>query len=435
MGTRHENSRRVAITGVGVVSPNGIGREAFWNSITAGHSGISQIDLMSASSIPHHIGGQVKDFNDKTSRNYIKQRKNIKVMCREIQLGVAAATLALEDAGITEGVVNPERMGVEFGANLMLSPPEILFDAAKATCDPGDVLFQFDRWGQTGMPKLQPLWLLQFLPNMPACHIGIHADARGPSNSLTMSEASGNLAAAEAWRIVSRSQADVMITGSTGTTIHAVKSLHATLWDELSTWSGDPAEASRPFDADRCGQVCAEGSGVMIFEEEEHAKKRGAKILGYILGAGASCVADKEGKPDLKRAMVVAMKSALKDAGLTPADVGHINAHGLSTTTDDVLETEAIHEVFGDLGTKVPVTAFKSYWGNPGASCGSLELIGSLLGFSQGIVLPTLNYHKPDPACRLNVVHGEPLKGANPVCLKLSVTRIGQASALVVQGA
>lgn len=434
MGSAQTSTRRVAITGLGIISPIGIGRETFTANLLAGKSGISKLTHLPASSVPHHIGGEVKDFNDKTAKEYIKQRKSIKVMCREIQLGVGAATLALADAGIETGTIHPERIGVEYGANLMLSPPDVLFDGAKASSDPETLAFHHETWGTVGMGNMTPLWLLHYLPNMPACHIGIQADARGPNNSLTMAEASGNLALGEANRILTRGSADVMITGTTGTTVHAVKSLHAVLWDQISAFDGPPEEACRPFDADRTGQVVSEGAATLILENLEVAEKRGAKIIGYILGTGSSCVASPEGKPDLKQAMVLAMKAALHDAGLTPADVGHINAHGLGTALEDVEETKAIHEVFGALGTKVPVTAFKSYWGNPGASCGTLELAASIVGLQSGQILPTLNYHRPDPACNLNVVHGSPLATDNPIVLKISVTRNGQASASVIQG-
>ncbi len=434
MGSAQSNSRRVAITGLGILSPIGIGREEFTTNLLAGKSGISKLTSLPASAVPQHIGGEVKEFTDKTAKNYIKQRKSIKVMCREIQLGVGAATLAMEDAGIGEGTIPPERLGVEYGANLMLSPPEVLFDAGKACSDPERLTFHHEMWGTAGLGNMTPLWLLHYLPNMPACHIGIYADARGPNNSLTMAEASGNLALGEAYRILTRGSADVMITGTTGTTTHAVKSIHAVLWDHLSKYEGAPEEACRPFDAERSGQVVAEGAATLILEEAEHAAKRGAKVLGYILGTGSSCVADKSGKPHLKQAMALAMKAALADAGLSPADVGHVNAHGLGTPKEDIEEAEAIHEVFGSLGDKVPVTAFKSYWGNPGSSCGTLELAASIMGLQSGQILPTLNYRKPDPACRLNVVHGGPASTTNSIVLKVSVTRNGQASAAVVQG-
>jgi 3-oxoacyl-[acyl-carrier-protein] synthase II len=433
MSNSQDSGRRVVITGLGVVSPIGIGVDRFWESLSTGRSGISRIQLFPDSAVPHHIGGEVRDFNDKTAKDYIKQKKSIKVMCREIQLGVASASLAIDHAGIAEGQLDPERLGVDFGANLMLSPPVVLADSCFTCSDPETHKFHYPEWGTKGLGSMQPLWLLQYLPNMPACHIGISADARGPNNSITMAEASGNMAVGEALRIISRGSADVMITGTTGTTLHPVKSLHAALWDVLANEEGDPARACRPFDLNRTGQVVAEGACTFILESEEHARGRGAKILGTVLGAGSTCVLDREGRPDNRRALVQAMRQALNDAGLQPQDVGHINAHGLGTPEADRIEAQAILDLFGEYGKRVPVTAMKSYLGNPGSSCGTLELAGSLVGLMHGIVPPTLNYETPDPACPLNIVAGKPLEVDNRIVLKVNVTRVGQASAVVIR--
>lgn len=430
----HPSERRVVITGVGILSPIGMGVDQFWQSLLSGKSGISKIEIFADSAVPDHIGGEIKDFNDKTAKNYIKQKKSIKVMCREIQMGVASATLALDSAKIADGQIAPDRLGVDFGANLMLSPPDKLAKACYACEDTETHRFQHEKWGVEGMGDMEPLWLLQYLPNMPACHIGISADARGPNNSITMAEASGNLAVGEAFRIIGRDHADVMIAGATGTTLHPVKSLHAAMWDVLAHVDGDPGKACRPFDLNRTGQAVAEGACTLILEDESHAQRRGATIFGHVLGCGSACVIERDGTPNHLRAMVSAMRLALNDAGLTPADIGHINAHGLATPEVDALEAKAILEVFGELGKKVPVTAFKSYFGNAGASCGTMELAGSLVGLSHGVIPPTLNFETPDPDCPLNVVKGEPRSTTNSVFLKLSLTRNGQASALIASG-
>ncbi len=432
------SKRQIAITGVGVVSPLGIGIDEFWGNLSAGRSGITKVDLINDSALPDHIGGQARGFNDKKARELVRPKKSIKAMCREIQMGVASAMVALENAGLGEGqtAVAPERLGIDFGANLMLSPPEVLARGALSCCEEGAFEFHHEKWGEIGLKNMEPLWLLLFLPNMPACHIGISADARGPSNSLTMAEASGGLAISEAIRILERDSADVMICGTTGTTLHAIQSMHAVMWNELApAIGGDPAKAIRPFDLNRTGQVVSEGAATIILEDLEHAKARNAKIFGRILGAGSACVTKSQGIGNLRVALKLAMQNALRDAGLQPADIGHINAHAEGDPKDDVEEALAIHDVFGDLGSKVPVTALKSYWGNPGASCGTLELVGSLLAVDHGVVPPTLNYETPDPKCQLNVVHGEPLKISNKVFLKTSVTKAGQATAIVVAGA
>lgn len=434
MSEQRDLERRVVITGAGVVSPIGVGLEEFWNSLATGRSGIGRVELLPASPMPGRIAGEVRGFEASKFTRTKEQKKSLKVMCRDIQLGVVSAWLALEDLGLKEGLVDPERLGVEFGANLMFSPPVELSRPCFASIDPTAGKFDFHRWGTHGMGDLEPLWLLKYLPNMPACHIGIFADARGPNNSLTHDDAAGGLVIGEAARVVARGHADVMITGSTGTRLHPVKSIHAVQWDQLAHDAADPATVCRPFDRERSGQVVSEAACTIILEEEQHAAARGAKVYGRILGSGGSCVIDRDGKPDLRRALALAMKRALDDARLQPGDVGHINAHATGEVDGDRLEAEAIHDVFGPIASRVPVTALKSFFGNSGSGNGVLELTASLLGLQRGVVPPTLNYTQPDPTCALNVVHGEPLPVSNRVVLKTSVTRQGQASAVVACG-
>jgi 3-oxoacyl-[acyl-carrier-protein] synthase II len=435
-----DSSRRVVITGVGIVSPLGIGYETFAKNLLDGKSGISRLESVAFSGAPKNVGGEIKDFTETTAKNqYLKaQRKSIKVMCREIQFGVASATLAIEHSGLDLEMIDHERFGVDFGANLMFSPPQVLKDACWLCVDEGDPEFHFkhEQWGTKGLSNLEPLWLLRYLPNMPACHIGISADARGPSNSITMNEVSGNLAVGEASRIMMRGLADIMIAGTTGTRLEPTKSMHAALWDILADYGQEPPETwCRPFDKTRTGEVLAEGACSLILEEESHAKARGATILGRILGSGSSCVFERDAPHKITRAIVNAVGVALRDAGLTTADIGHINANGLSTPWVDVDEAQAIHEIFGSAGETIPVTALKSVLANSGAGCGTLELAGSLAGLGQGVVPSTANYRVPDPDCRLNIVHGKPLPIANRILLNVNVTTVGQAAALVVEAA
>ena len=382
------------------------------------------------------VGGEVVDFTDESARKiYLKeQRKNLKAMCREIQLGVASALMALKDSKIDPEKIEHERLGVEFGANLMLSSPEVLFEGCYACCEAGSTDFEVGRWGNQGLPKMEPLWLLRYLPNMPACHISITADARGPSNSLTLDDASGNTVIAEAQRILCRRDADMMIVGVTGTTMHPIKTLHLALWDDLARTPEAPEKRARPFDLNRAGRVVAEGSASLILEGREHAEARGAKILGRILGVGSSCVVSRDQVANPRRALANAMRNALRDSGLKPEQIGHINAHGLGTRDADIAEAQAILDVFGDdLGRKIPVTALKSYIGNSGAGAGILELAGSLVGLQHGVIPFTLNYETPDPECPLNIVSGKPLSTDNRIVLKLNVTRFGQAAASIIE--
>lgn len=430
--------RDVVITGMGIFSPIGIGVEAFWDSLAAGRSGIHTVNLFPGFAAPDQAGGAVTEFTDETARKvYIKEkevRKNLKTMCREIQLGVASATQALQHAGIDLKGVDHERLGVEFGANLMLSPPDILNSAVDACSQHEGHKFTFDDWGSQGFPKMEPLWLLRYLPNMPACHISIGTEARGPSNSLTLDDSSGNTVLSEACRIIDRDAADIMITGVTGTTMHPIKTMHMALFKDLAATPPEPERRCRPFDLHRAGRVVAEGSATLILESRQHAEDRGAKIWGRILGTGMATVTDRQGIPDFRRALSGAMKSALRSANLSPADIGHINAHGIGLPDIDRCEAEAIHDVFGpERGRQVPVTALKSFLGNAGAGSGLLELAGSILGLSRGVVPFTLNYDTPDPHCELSVVTKTPQPATNKIVLNLNVTRIGQASAAIVE--
>ncbi|HAA50194.1 MAG TPA: 3-oxoacyl-ACP synthase [Planctomycetaceae bacterium] len=439
MSTSESNRPNVVVTGVGVFSPIGIGRETFEQGVLEGTSGIGVIDLPDVVKIPGCVGGEVSEFTLSAARKeYLKpQRKSIKVMCRDIQLGVASAIHALEDSGIDGDSIDRTRLGIDYGADQMFSHPDSLFRAAFRSSEMvqgesgTEADFQISRWGETGIGEMEPLWLLKYLPNMPACHIAIAVDARGPNNSLTLAEASGNLAVGEAHRILIRGSADIMIAGSTGSKLHPIKCLHASQWDDLADGEGDPSSWCRPFDANRTGQVIGEGACSLVLETETHARARGATILGSILGAGSSCVIDRAGRPDVQQALVNAARMALTEADLSPADVGHIHAHGLASRRLDVIEASAIGEVFGERASSVPVTAMKSALGNSGAGSGTLELAASLLALNHGAVPRTLNYSQPDSDCPLDVVHGELRPVSNTVVLNLSTTSNGQASAVL----
>ncbi|MCA8989310.1 MAG: beta-ketoacyl-[acyl-carrier-protein] synthase family protein [Planctomycetaceae bacterium] len=425
----------VAITGLGMVSACGNGVEAFEASLMSGKSGIGPIDLFPGNTPPGHIGGQCHEFNDESiKKQYLKpQRKSIKVMCRDIQLGVASANLAMDHAGLEEPAEEQTRLGVEFGADLMLSPPDVLFGAAAAS-RAEDGIPTDTRWGQYGLPQMEPLWLLKYLPNMPACHISIQAKACGPSNSLTLEDANGNLTLGESLRIIRRGQADTMIAGTTGARLHVIKSINLTGLNELADPQGEPAaEVLKPFDKNRKGEVVGEGACAMILERNETAKERGATIYAYVRGVGSSCVRTVAGGPQPQQAIANAIRAALKSANVQSDEIGHVNAHGSGSPKLDLAESAAIRDAFGDYGTQIPVTSLKPFFGNCGSGSGTLEIAGSILGLRKGIIFPTLNYKTPDAACGVNVVHGEPLKTDRPLFININVTRAGQASALVVE--
>jgi 3-oxoacyl-[acyl-carrier-protein] synthase II len=313
----------------------------------------------------------------------------------------------------------------------MLSVPEE-FNEGIQQCLDAEGRFQFPRWGNEGMPKMSPLWLLKYLPNMPASHVAIYNDLRGPNNSLTLREAAANAAVGEAFQIILRGSADVMLCGATGTRLHPMKAIHAAQQEELAANDAEPARASRPFDRRRTGMVLGEGAGSIVLEELSNATARGADVFGEVLAAASSSAAQRRFVADREQALVNVLQSVLQSADVNPGEIGHIHAHGLSTRTGDAEEARAIQRVFGARVNPVPVTAAKSYFGNLGAGGGMVELIASLMAMRHGRLFPILNYETPDPECPVAAaVHGSAEPGN--MFINLSVTPQGQASAILIR--
>jgi 3-oxoacyl-[acyl-carrier-protein] synthase II len=412
----------VVITGVGVVSPIGIGTSAFWNSLEGRTCGIRRIRALDTSAVGIHCGGEVLDFD---AKDYVKPRKSLKVMSRDIQLGVVAASLATEAAGLTPESVPPERMGVVFGADMINCEPDDLTNTYRRCTVDGK--FDFRLWAAAAMEEIYPLWMLKYLPNMVACHIAISHDARGPNNTHSLRECSSLMALGEAARVVARGHADVMIGGGTGSCVHPLLWARSTLLP-VTRRDDAPENLLRPFDAGRDGCLRGEGAAAVVLERREHAEARGAKIAARIIGYGSSHEPPSTERPMEGAAIRRAITAALRSATLRPNDIGHVNAHGLSTVEDDRAEAQAIRDQLGD----VPVTAPKSFFGNLGSGTGAVEAVASILALQYGRVPVTLNYERPDPACPVNVVCGEPLTGAKPTALLLNHSMMGQAVAMIV---
>ena len=432
----NSSSRRVVITGLGAISPLGNTPTDIWDALIHGRSGVAKIGSFPADYMPtsfaaeaREFSGAIDDFGPLEGEKKKAIRKGLKVMCRESQMGVAASQRALSDAKIADGSFDPELAGIVFGSDYMMTMPED-FTAGIQRCIGPDGVFDFSRWALEGMPQLTPLWLLKYLPNMPASHVAIYNDMRGPNNSITLREASSNLAVGEAYRTIQRGHASLMIAGATGTRVHPMKMVHVVSQEEVAGNGAEPTQASRPFDLHRTGMVVGEGAGAVVLEELASAQTRGAKIYGEIIGTSSSSVANQQRVADRRKALINAMRGALRDAGLSPRDVGHIHAHGLSTRSCDVEEAAAIREVFGDV--PVPITAAKSSFGNLGAGSGLVELIASLLALEHGELFPVQNYSTPDPECLLKIVT---TKGVSPGAsfLNINVTPQGQAAAVVVR--
>ncbi len=420
---------RVVITGVGVVSPAGIGKEQFWDNLLRGHSGIDFLRAFPNLDLPSKLAAEITDFDP---IKYLRHKKLLKVMSRDIQLGVSSANLAVEDARLGEGWVDPDRLGVEFGAGrISITPAE--FVEAAAVCADDNEPFDFERWGEDSMSEISPLWLLKHLPNMPACHVAIEHDARGPNNTITCRDSSALLALDEAVRTIERDMADVMIVGACSSSIHPVDIARLNLFNSLSRRSDDPTRAFRPFDRDRDGTIVGEGAASFVVERYEHAVRRGADIYAEILGVASGCDGAIQNEESKGTGLVRAIQAALKKAHLTPQEIGHINAHGKSTQWDDFIEARAYHRALGSSAAEIPVTGMKCYFGNFDAGSGAVELAGSVLALRHGVVPMTLNYETPDPNCRLNVIHGSPHGLRNFTALSVNRTDVGQSAAALIR--
>ncbi len=434
--------RRVVITGMGLVSPLGSSKEALWGALIEGRSGVGPLTVLAPGTVPVGVAaeasqftGEIDDFGPLEKEQKKQIRRGLRMLCRECQMGVAVAQLALTDAALQVGTVDPDRIGISFGTDYMLSLPEEFSESIRQ-CTGSDGQFEFPRWGGEGLPKMWPLWLLKYLPNMPASHVAIFNDLRGPSNSLTMREAGSNLAVGEAYQIIRRGNADAMLCGATGTRLHAMKIVHAVSQEEVASafqdLCGDPTKVSRPFDRDRSGMVLGEGAAAIVIEELAHAQARGATIYGEILAASSRAALAPRLIARRKIALANVLRALLEETAFQPGEIGHLHAHGLSTQSCDAEEAQAIAEVFGPRARTLPVVAAKSYFGNLGAGSGMVELIASLLALRAGALFPTLNYETPDAACPIHVVrdHSTP---AGKRFINLNVTPQGQASGLLVE--
>jgi 3-oxoacyl-[acyl-carrier-protein] synthase II len=429
------SKRRVVITGYGVICPLGNTPDALWSSLASGASGVRR--LSATPKLPIAGGAECWDFAtgdinafgplDKNKQRTIK--KNLKVACRDIQMGVAVAQVAMHQAGLKEGVYDPDRTGVVYGSDYMITLPDEFNDAVRECINNGQ--FSFDHWGDVGIKKVDPLWLLKYLPNMPACHIAIYNEMRGPNNSITIREASANLAVAEAMCTIQRGSADIMITGATGTRVHPLRGMHMLLQEQLAT-GDDPARLSRPFDRDRNGLVIGEGAAALVLEDLECAKRRGVQIYGEIVGYGSSSVVAHNTIARCGQALENVMKQSLRSSGMKPDEVGHLHAHGLSTKKCDAEEATAINNIFGGRSKPIPVTAAKSYFGNLGAGAGLVELLASLMAINRKELFPVLNYNTPDPTCNINVAR-EFGESPGRSVLNVNVTPLGQASAILAR--
>ena len=424
---------RIVITGMGVVSPLGLDTQALWESLVAGESGVREIQSLPADGLPTNVAAEaacftnhIDDYGDLDKLTKRSIRKGAKMMCREIAMGVAAAQHALQGASFTQEQRDPTRTGVVYGSDYIMTLPQEFADGVRRCLDE-DHEFQYDRWAEEGLPKVDPLWLLKYLPNMPASHIAIYNDLRGPNNSITLRESGSNLAIGEAFCTIQRGNADAIIAGATGTRVHPLRTVHVALQEELAA-GAEPATLSRPFDKNRTGMVLGEGAGAILLERLDHAEKRGAPILAEVVGHASSTVMDRDGVARCGKALGNVLKQCMRSAKLNASDVGHIHAHGLSTRKGDAEEAQAIA---AEIGSDTPVVAGKSFFGNLGAGSGVVELVTSVLALQHDQLFPVLNYETPDPDCPIRAAQSGDAPG--DCFININVTPQGQASAVAVR--
>ena len=409
----------VVITGVGVVTPIGIGRDDFWQSLMDGVSGVRIRPEFAETDLPLKIYAPVSDFD---GRKYVKPRKAMKVMCEPIQFGVASARMAYTDAGLDEVQVNPDRVATVFGTETFFADPmEVASVFRKCIVDSE---YQHERWGEFAMRDIQPLWMLKYLPNMVASHISIGLDARGPSNSICQGEASGLLAIIEAADMIQRGVADISVAGGTGSRLSLTSMLYRGI-DILSQHTDQPFHASRPFDLHRNGIVVGEGAGALVLESREHALARGAKPLASLAGYARSFCNSPTEK---SRTIADCASLAIQRADLAVDDIRFVNANASSRPEKDKREAQAIQSVLGD----TPVVANKGNFGVLGPGTSAVETISTVLSAESGKLPPTLNFESPDPECPVNVSRESRTVDRNTKAIKIAISAMGQIATVVI---
>lgn len=378
--------QRVVVTGIGLVTPFGVGTDPFWSGLTAGRSAIDRITLCDAREFPCQIAGEVRGFNPREHMDFKEARR----MSRSSQFAVAAARMALADANLYIDDGNRYETGVLIG-NGGTSMPDAE-EAVRALI-------------QKGPMKISPFFIPAALPNMPSCQVAIQLDLRGYNTAICTACAAGAQAIGEAAEVIRRGAAKIMLAGGTEAPISQLSLGSFCVMRALSTRNENPAAASRPFDAQRDGFVPAEGAGVLVLERLSDAQRRGAPIYAELVGYASTCDSYHVTAPDpTGNGAARAMRSALTKARISPQQVDYINAHATSTPAGDIAETLAIKQVFDEYAYSVPISATKSLIGHTTSAAGAIEAAAAILALRHGVIPPTINQEFPDPECDLDYV-------------------------------
>ena len=402
MTDRPRPSGRVVVTGVGAVTPLGTGVDVFWPRMVAGESGTARISLIDPSEFSTQVAAEVKDFNPEDWLD----KKEARRMDRFIAFAVASASMALKDSQLpTEGDIS-EDIGVLIGSGI------------------GGLTFlgeQFHRLMEGGPGKVSPFLVPYMIPDMASGYVSIVHKLKGPNSCAVTACSTGANSIGDAYHIIKRGDAIAMLTGGTEAPINEIGLAGFCAARAMTTRNECPSTASRPFDATRDGFVMAEGSAVLVLEDYDHAKARGAKIYGEIVGYGMSGDAYHMTAPDPEGdGAFRSMRMALRNAGLKPQEVSYINAHGTSTPYNDKFETLAIKRAFGEAAYKAPISSTKSMIGHTLGAAGAIEALICLLAMRDSVMPPTINYENPDPECDLDYVPNQARKGEVNVTLSNS---------------
>jgi 3-oxoacyl-[acyl-carrier-protein] synthase II len=394
-------NRRVVVTGIGVVTPLGTGLEKTWKGICAGESGIARITKFDPSAYPCQIAAEVKDFDPAT----FIEKKEIKKMDIFIHYAVGASQMAVDDAGLKVTAENAERVGVYIGSGIGGLPG----------------IEHYHRVLQEkGPDRVSPFFIPMVIINLASGQVAIRLGAKGPNSCAVTACATGNHCIGDAYRLIQRGDADVMVAGGAESAITPLCVAGFAASRALSRRNDEPGRASRPFDRDRDGFVLGEGAGVLVLEELEAARRRGARIYGEIIGYGMTADAYHiTAPPDDGEGAIRCMELAIADAGISKEQVGYINAHGTSTFADKV-ESQAIKRVFGERAFKIPVSSTKSMTGHLLGAAGGIEAAFSMMAIHRGILPPTVNLEHPDPECDLDYIPGRARHASVEVALSNS---------------
>jgi len=408
-------NKRVVITGVGVISPIGIGKEAFWNALMEGRCGVDHISSFDASRFDTRIAAEVRDFDP---ADYM-DRKEVRRNDRFVHFAVAASRMALEDAGFKITPANAEEVGVIIGSGI----------GGMRTLEEQHRIFL-----EKGPDRVSPFFVTMMIVNMAAGQVSIQLGAKGPNSAVVTACATGGHAIGDAFRIIQRGEAVAMLAGGAEAAITPLSLAAFCSMKAMSRRNDDPKRAVRPFDRERDGFVMGEGAGIVLLEELEHALRRDARIYAECIGYGTSADAYHITQPDPEGdGAARAMARALKDARIDPSEVDYINAHGTSTPYNDRLETLAIKRVFGDHAYRLAVSSTKSMTGHLLGAAGGVELIACLLSIERQWIPPTINYEFPDPECDLDYVPNAPRQARVETAMSNAFGFGGHNAVLVVR--